>query len=309
MTKFNKERFDAIYNAYCVYNPTWVYNNFGSSKETRHFVALCKKRKQREELKKEALAPEKREIVELLEAVVRTLPASGYSMGEVKTLKLTRGGYAVSADCRDYYARSCRWKPAHGDITVVISPRDLTGVRVRGGLPTRITGSYSKDIRKCEWIEWQTETYRGKVTSVYPKWEKGYLVRDWHTESLEEAKKTLANCKRLEKERAANCKRLEKERAAMRKEYEKAFKALLKTDLCFEDSVNAGNCRPGTIAFCKSNNLRLDSIITGKKLLSLADKATLYYIARIFAYKMKGRSPYREEVEYMKEYIKTKKEV
>lgn len=306
---FNKERFDAIYNTYCVYNPTKVYNIFGRSKETGKYLSLCKKRKQREELKKDALPPEKSEIVELMEDVVRTLPASGYSMGELKTLKLTRGGYAVSADCRDSYARSCRWRPTHGDITVVISPRDLTGVRVRGGLPTRITGSYSKDIKKCEWIEWDKETYRGKTTAVKPRWVKGFLVRDWHTESLEEAKKTLASSKEIEKKTAAIRKKLEKEKAAMCKEHEKAFKALLKTDLCFEDSVNAGNCKPGTIAFCKSNNLRLDSIITGKKLLSLADKATLYYIARIFAYKMKGRSPYREEVEYMKEYIKTKKEV
>lgn len=295
---FNKERYDAIYNTYCVYNPTKVYNIFGRSKETGKYLALCKKRKQRENLKKDALPPEKREIVELLEAVVRTLPASGYSMGELKTLKLTRGGYAVSADCRDSYARSCRWRPTHGDITVVISPRDLTGVRVRGGLPTRITGSYSKDIRKCEWIEWQTETYRGKVTSVYPKWIKGYLVRGWHTTSLQAAKEKLASCKESEKKVAAAMKGKEKE-----------FKRILKTDICFEDSVKAGNCRPGTIAFCRSQGLRIDSLIKGKELLSLADKDSLFYIARIFAYKILGRTPNWTEAMDMREYIKTKKEV
>lgn len=299
MTKFNKERFDAIYNTYCVYNSTKVYTFFGRSKETGKYLSLCKKRKQREELKKDALPPEKSEIVELMEDVVRTLPASGYSMGEVKTLKLTRGGYAVSADCRDFYARSCRWRPTHGEITVVISPRDLTGVRVRGGLPTRITGSYSKDIRKCEWIEWQTETYRGKVTSVTPKWKKGYLVGDYHAESLEEARRQVQRMKETQ--------RLLSEKIRTDAKIEKlTLKKAEKMKISADDSIASGNCRPGTTEFIVRYALSERDFISGKELIEISRWAKGYYnyfIARIFAYKVIGRSPYDNEVFKVKKIL------
>lgn len=277
----------------------------GRCKETMALVAAFEKNLQREKNKKDAPSPEQARILANITNIAKTLPASGYSMGETKTLSLSKGRFSATIDCREYYARSCSYRPTHGEVSVIISPRDLMGVRIRGGRPTRIVGSYSKDIRKCEWIEWQTESYRGKVTSVSIKWVKGYLVRGWHTTSLQAAKEKLASCKESEKKAAAAIKKA----AAAMKDKEKEFKRILKTDICFADSVKAGNCRPGTIAFCMSQGLRISSLIKGEELLSLADKDSLFYIAKIFAYKILGRTPNLTEAMDMKEYIKTKKEV
>lgn len=295
----NREKFLDLRSEFLLAGSISAYiRKKGRCKETMALVAAFEKSLQREKNKKEAPSPEQARILANITNIAKTLPASGYSMGETKTLYLSKGRFSATIDCREYYARSCSYRPTHGEVSVVISPRDLIGVRVRGGLPTRIVGSYSKDIRKCEWIEWQTESYRGKVTSVSIKWVKGYLVRGWHTTSLQAAKEKLLACKESEKKAAAAMKGKEKE-----------FKRILKTDICFEDSVKAGNCRPGTIAFCRSQGLRIDSLIKGKELLSLADKDSLFYIARIFAYKILGRTPKWTEAMDMKEYIKTKKEV
>lgn len=301
MTKlFNKERYDAIYNTYCVYNPTKVYNIFGRSKETGKYLALCKKRKQREDLKKEeALTPERGRILELLREVLRTLPCSGYSMGEVKEVMLNRGDYCVSMDFRNYYSKSCKWSPTHGHIRVILSPKDLLKTRVIGGLPTRLLDAYSKSIRKCEWIEWEKKTNRGKVTSVSPKWVKGYLVDEFHALSLEEARRQVQRMKETQ--------RLLSEELRISTKIEKlTLKKAEKMKISVEDSIASGNCRPGTTEFIVRYDLLERDFISGKELIEISRWAKGYYnyfIARIFAYKVIGRSPYNNEVKKVQEIL------
>jgi hypothetical protein len=274
------------------------------SKETMALVAAFEKSLQREKNKKESPSPEQARILANITNIAKTLPASGYSMGEIKTLSLSKGRFSATIDCREYYAMSCSYRPTHGEVSVVISPRDLMGVRVRGGLPTRITGAYSKDILKCEWIEWKTESYRGKVTSVTPKWRKGYLVGDYHAESLEVA--------RREVQRKKETQRLMSEEIRTSTKLERlTLKKAEKMKISLEDSIGSGNCRPGTTEFIVRYALSERDSISGKELIEISRWSKGYYnyfIARIFAYKVIGRRPYNNEVKKVQEIL-FKKEV
>lgn len=271
----------------------------GRSKETMALVAAFEKSLQREHNRGDVAAPEKKRILATLKEVAKTLPSSGYSMGEVKELSLTKGNYAVSIDCREYYAKSCSYRPTHGRVCINLTPKDVLRIRVICGLPTRLLGSYSKDIYKCEWIEWQKETYRGKVTSVTPKWKKGYLVGDYHAESLEEARRQVQRMKETKRQ-------LSEEIRTNAKIEKLTLKKAEKMKISADDSIASGNCRPGTTEFIVRYDLLERDFISGKELIEISRWAKGYYnyfIARIFAYKVIGRSPYDNEVKKVKEIL------
>lgn len=134
----------------------------------------------------------------------------------------------------DGYSRSCKFAMIRRFFTLNIKK----GFRVRnvGGLVTFYKGEFNRQGMKVEWIE------QGRSIADITK-HTGYLVRGEHIEA-----KSLRESIRINEEhRAMKLARiLSKRKRAERREEEKQNGSL---KITFADSLNAGNCRPGTQEF------------------------------------------------------------
>lgn len=134
----------------------------------------------------------------------------------------------------DGYSRSCKFPMIRRFFTLNIKK----GFRVRnvGGLITFYKGEFNRQGMKVEWIE------QGRSIADITK-HTGYLVRGEHIEA-----KSLREAVRINEEhRAIKLARiLSKRKRAERREEEKQNGNL---KITFADSLNSGNCRPGTQEF------------------------------------------------------------
>lgn len=134
----------------------------------------------------------------------------------------------------DGYSRSCKFAMIRRFFTLNIKK----GFRVRnvGGLITFYKGEFNRQGMKVDWIE------QGRAIADITN-HTGFLVRGEHIEA-----KSLREAVRINEEhRAMNLARiLSKRKRAERREEEKQNGSL---KITFTDSLNAGNCRPGTQEF------------------------------------------------------------
>ena len=134
----------------------------------------------------------------------------------------------------DGYSRRCQFAMIRRSFTLNIKK----GFRVRnvGGLITFYKGEFNRQGMKVEWIE------QGRSIADITK-HTGFLVRGEHIEA-----KSLREAVRINDEhRAMKLARiLSKRKRAERREEEKQNGSL---KITFADSLNAGNCRPGTQEF------------------------------------------------------------
>lgn len=134
----------------------------------------------------------------------------------------------------DGYSRRCKFAMIRRFFTLNIKK----GFRVRnvGGLITFYKGEFNRQGMKVEWIE------QGRSIADITK-HTGFLVRGEHIEA-----KSLREAVRINEEhRAMKLARiLSKRKRAERREEEKQNGSL---KITFADSLNAGNCCPGTQEF------------------------------------------------------------
>ena len=134
----------------------------------------------------------------------------------------------------DGYSRRCQFAMIRRFFTLNIKK----GFRVRnvGGLVTFYKGEFNRQGMKVEWIE------QGRSIADITK-HTGFLVRGEHIEA-----KSLREAIRINEEhRAIKLARvLSKRKRDERREEEKQNGSL---KITFADSLNAGNCRPGTQEF------------------------------------------------------------
>lgn len=134
----------------------------------------------------------------------------------------------------DGYSRSCSFPMIRRQFVLYIK----RGYRVRvvGGLITFYNGEFKRQGMKVEWIE------QGRAIADLTK-HAGYLVRGEHIEA-----KSLREAIRINEEHRAMtlARLLSKRKRAERREEEKQNGNL---KITFADSLNAGNCRPGTQEF------------------------------------------------------------
>lgn len=141
----------------------------------------------------------------------------------------------IEENDKNGYSKSCPWTMVRRSFVIRIR-KGWSIVKV-GGLITFIKGNeIDENGMACEWVE------QGKaIYEIYTV--RGFLVRGEHIEAknLEEAQRISA------KHRADQLSRLidERKKRAQRRE-QKANGTLMVT---FQDSINSGNCRPGTMEF------------------------------------------------------------
>lgn len=162
---------------------------------------------------------------------------TGENTGKLTALWSKWNGIA----CREYedrkngYAKSCDFVMIRRDFTLNL--RRGWHLFLIGGLVTFIKGtSIIRDGMPCEWVE------QGKAIADI-RTVKGYLVRGEHIEakSLKEAKAINAEHRAMKLARLLSARKRSERRAE-----QKANGSLMIT---FQDSLNAGNCRPGTMEF------------------------------------------------------------
>ena len=158
----------------------------------------------------------------------------------------------------DGYSRSCTFPMIRRFFTLNIKK----GFRVCnvGGLITFYCGEFKRDGIACEWVE------QGRaIADIDTK--KGYLVRGEHieAETLKEAKRINAEKR---KQQALALLNVRAKRAKKAAEKKKRLEELAEYMITFEDSLNAGNCRPGTQNF---KNLVEKEVGHEVNTLSLAD--------------------------------------
>ena len=132
------------------------------------------------------------------------------------------------------YSRSCKFAMVRRSF--VLSIKRGYRARVVGGLITFYKGEFKREGMKVEWIE------QGRSIDDITK-HVGYLVRGEHIEA-----KSLREAIRINEEHRAMklARLLSKRKRAERREEEKKNGNL---KITFADSLNAGNCRPGTQEF------------------------------------------------------------
>lgn len=176
-----------------------------------------------------------------LKGLASCLPSSGYSMGEVKKIYCRHLGIVSMSDHCMYYAKSCSYRPTHGDVSVWLPIRLLAKAENMSGMITVRTKQVQNRIWKCQWVVFDyTRNGRGIINSdITFHMVSGYVVRgsrlsilndelfdNWyHTETLADARQYLARNAKFEKQFAVEQKQKAKARAIEEKEEEKRAKA------------------------------------------------------------------------------------
>lgn len=219
------------------------------------------------------------------------LPSSGYSMGEYKTITCRHLGTVSEADHREYYAKSCSYRPTHGRVEVELPIRLLAKAENMHGMITVRTKQIQNRIWKAQWVVFDyTRNGRGIINSdITFHMVSGYvaqgsragilndeLVDNWyHTETLAAARQYLARNAKFEKQFAVE----QKQKAKADKEFAKQVKRVQKsTELAdilqhmyvYQDSIKAGNCVPGTNGFLAAHNLQKTDTRSGEFLLRIS---------------------------------------
>lgn len=139
----------------------------------------------------------------------------------------------------DGYSRSCSFPMIRRGFHLTI--KKGYSIRLVGGLITFYRGELKRDGMACEWVE------QGRaIADIVTK--KGYLVRGEHIEAktLKEAKRINAEKRKQQALVLLNARAKRAQKAAEKKQ---RMEELAKYMFSFEDSLNAGNCRPGTQNF------------------------------------------------------------
>lgn len=143
-------------------------------------------------------------------------------------------GIEVHEECDRYSSRCKYWKITR---SFTINIRKGWHIVIVGGLLTFVKDTkIDRQGVTCEWVEQDREISRIRTV-------KGFLIRGEHIEA-----KTMKEAKAINKEHRAMqlARALSARKRAERRIEQKANGTLRIT---FQDSLNAGNCRPGTSEF------------------------------------------------------------
>ncbi|HET8963755.1 MAG TPA: hypothetical protein VFM99_07655 [Chitinophagales bacterium] len=180
-----------------------------------------------------------------LVGAAKHLPASLYSMGEMKIIYISGIEISRYNNCQEY--RGGKWKARHGLMKVNLSVSEAKNTNIVGGIIT-VTGELvGRGLRAAKWITKAEGCYDGI------EWINGYVAGDYHftANSVSNAKDIAKRYYAEKRERELK----ERHNAAALKRSDK------KTWVSYEDSLKGGNCSSGTNNF--ANVIRFNTSIMG----------------------------------------------
>lgn len=207
-----------------------------------------------------------------LNTLASGLPSMGYSMGSEYIVIFNK--FRGSWDDEQEYSRSYKFRATHGFFELKIDRDILDNAIVEGGLFTYVYPNQKFKVKKCWWYVSTGEKQYYKLKKEY-----GYVYAGFHAKTRSDAKNGGENNIRSEKNRikrekeAAKLREINAKKAAKEEiKKEKLFKKALRAQYGYEDSINVGNCIPGTKAFIIRLHLDSQKKYRGKFLLDLAEK-------------------------------------
>lgn len=260
-----------------------ILRRFGRSEIVINLVELIEKRKENAEKMPFEFEIEKK-LKSNLQKIAQYMPASGHSMGEMKIAECLK--YSGDFDnCREY-ARRCKYKAVHGEVHARIPLNFATGnLQVDGCLIQKELKKISKNISVVEIADFKVDGLRFTETATFST-KKTYFAKvasySKHCDTLLEARSFTKYAKTQIKDEMRVKKEKEKNEQAKRADF---LRRIANQKFCFNSSLRAGNCKPGTISFCRMNGLKLSSILTGRALLKrFADNK---YVLQMLEYRYK----------------------
>lgn len=107
---------------------------------------------------------------------------TGYSMGDYKTIKIKNKNVYFAVNNTEEYAKSCSWKAQHGRIEIELTLSEFRAIEIIHGVPT-----IRKKDNKCIYFQSSGSKFKYQVKRI-----NGYLYKDSHAPTLEEAQKIQA---------------------------------------------------------------------------------------------------------------------
>lgn len=200
-------------------------------------------------------------ITNKLKSIAKTLPDEGYSMGSI--VVVTCCSFIGVDDRRREYAGNS-YRATHGSIRIELSVDEFRHMYVIGGLATYISQNQHNKVKKCWWFDGEGKHSRFSIIRV-----NGYIYEGYHSV---DKKSALEGGTRNINRKKEDVKRISAYNKACRKQYS------------FQDSLDAGNCEPGTRAFIIRCGLDSRKKYRGSFLLKIAEqksKISLRYVIRM----------------------------
>lgn len=199
------------------------------------------------------------------------LPTSGYKMGEMKYIHLNNKFLTGSHNAtREYGYWS--YRANHGRVEVTLN-NSYRNAQIIGGVITLIKCKTKYNgVYQAEWLDFEKcAKYIKSSGDIKVKIVHGYIYKTFHATKLSE----IFDFKNRERILDKNRKKAEKNR-------KKAEKKALNKMYKLSDSLSAGNCRVGSLNFCRRFGLDENKEYKGKYLISLVngDEQYLKYLYR-----------------------------
>ena len=182
--------------------------------------------------------------------LVQALPDEGYSMGSMVTLYVNRY-LSFQHDRTQEYAKSCKYRAQHGRVRLTLTFDEFKRAQIIGGVLT-ILPNTNRNIKKVEWFEGIGSKQYFEIKRVQGWLYEGYHA---HTKELAIAGGNLNVERRKQKEASA-----------------KAYNKVLRRQYTVADSLSAGNCEAGTMAFILRCGLNSERKYRGAFLVKVASE-------------------------------------
>lgn len=162
---------------------------------------------------------------------------TGHRMGCYRYLGLNGKPFVANHDLKDY-ARSCKYSPTYGSLTINLNKKELREIQLIGHLWTIKGKEVSPKVFECKILN---DT--GVKQNYAIGWESWFITSDFHSATIENAKVwRRIRAEQLWKNR---------KRVADNEKLKNRF-------VGFRHSIQAGNCQSGTASFCKKHGLNPD---------------------------------------------------
>ncbi|GAB3024458.1 hypothetical protein GCM10027051_31390 [Niabella terrae] len=187
--------------------------------------------------------------------IAKSLPSSGYSMGEVKEVSLPDHLYFASHNKRSSYAGRFKGRETYGLVAVSYSWVELYNTREVGGIWTTLTNKLGPREYECFWFEGRGQKQHFKLIKV-----KGWLIKGYHVAKDDRFKSAEQAREYVRGRRMASANTLKSSRINESLQNRAADIPLNRIFVSVEDSRAGGNCEPGTARFADANKIDLSKI-------------------------------------------------
>jgi hypothetical protein len=215
-------------------------------------------------------------IIDRLTEIAKNLPDEGYSMGSNVRVRFNVLTGRDNRTCE--YSHSSNYTAKHGFIGVSFGS-EFKNIKVIGGIVTHVYPNQRNKVKKCWWYVGEGSKSRFEL-----KKDDGFVFGGYHGTDKKDVKKR--GQRNLDSIKAS--KKWQKQENKLIELRAKKYRKALRLQYSFDDSIDCGNCLPGTKAFIIRLHLDSKKLYRGKFLLDSANaksSSSVSYVERMINFK------------------------